>query len=230
MPGRPAATPTLARTVTSRPSISNSGPIAAVSRLATRIDAFMSGVSRRSTANSSPPRRAAMSVARRTDRRRSPTATSRASPAACPSLSLTSLKSSRSTNRTIGTRPARIARLEARGDDLGEQRAVGEPGQRVVRGLVVELLLELPELLERLLQLAVLERDRGVVGQRLEQLQVLGLERAEVVERVRDEERPDDRRLAEQRRDDRLAAFCAPGPRLGSLDRAAGRRAGPAAR
>ena len=65
----------------------------------------MSGVSRRSTANSSPPRRAAMSEARRTEWRRSPTATSSASPAAWPRLSLTSLKSSRSTNSTIGTIP-----------------------------------------------------------------------------------------------------------------------------
>ena len=82
MPGRPAATPTLARTFTSRPSISKNEPIAAVNRLATRIDAFMSGVSRRSTANSSPPSRAAMSLERSTDPRRSPTATSSASPAA----------------------------------------------------------------------------------------------------------------------------------------------------
>ena len=115
MPGRPAATPTLARTFTSRPSISKNEPIAAVSRLATRIDAFMSGVSRSSTANSSPPRRAAMSLERSTEPRRSPTATSSASPAACPRLSLTSLKSSRSTNRTIGTNPlgSRASRREA---------------------------------------------------------------------------------------------------------------------
>ena len=118
-----------------------------------------------------------MSEARRTEWRRSPTATSSASPAAWPRLSLTSLKSSRSTNRTTGTIPLGSARLEPRGDDLGEQRAVRQAGQRVVRGLVVELLLELPELLERLFQLAVLERDRGVVGERLEQLEVLGLER-----------------------------------------------------
>ena len=81
--------------------------------------------------------------------------------------------------------PARVGRFETRGDDLGEQRSVGQAGQRVVRGLVMELLLEPPELLERLLELAVLERDRGVVGERLEQLEVLGLERADVAERVR---------------------------------------------
>ena len=110
---------------------------------ATRSDAFMSGVSRRRTANSSPPRRAAMSLARRTDRRRSPTATSSASPAACPSVSLTSLKSSRSTNRTTARSRSdpRDSRREA--TTLGEQRPVGQSGQRVVRRLVVELLLEL---------------------------------------------------------------------------------------
>ena len=75
----------------------------------------MSGVSRSRTANSSPPRRAAMSLERRTEPRRSPTATRSASPAACPRLSLTSLKSSRSTNRTIGTIPlgSRASRREA---------------------------------------------------------------------------------------------------------------------
>src|SRR5262249_21667924 len=81
------------------------------------------------------------------------------------------------------------------------ERTVGEAGQRIVRRLMVELLLEPAELLERLLELAILERDRRVVGERLEQLEILGLEGAQVVERVRDEQRADQRRLAEERRD-----------------------------
>ena len=125
--------------------------------------------------------------------------------------------------------PARIAGFEARGDDLGEQRPIGEPGQRVVQRLVVQLLLEPPELLERLLQPAVLEGDRRVVGERLEELEVLGLERADVAQGVGHEERADERRLAGQRRDQRLAAVPA-GRRRPLLRPAAGRRAGPGAR
>ena len=101
--------------------------------------------------------------------------------------------------------PARIAGFESRGDDLGEERPVGQPGERVVGRLVVELLLEPAELLERLLQPAVLEGDRGVVGERLEELEVLRLERADVAQRVGHQQGPDEGRLAEQRRDEGLA-------------------------
>ena len=94
------------------------------------------------------------------------------SPAACPSASLTSLKLSRSRNRTTGTRPG-VGQLDRLVDLLGEQAAVGEAGQRVVVGLVAELLLEPRQLRERLLQLAVLERDGRLVGERLEQPQVV---------------------------------------------------------
>ncbi len=53
-----------------------------------------------STANSSPPVRAAVFSGPAASAIRRPTASSNWSPAACPSESLTSLKSSRSTNRT----------------------------------------------------------------------------------------------------------------------------------
>jgi len=59
---------------------------------------------------------------------------------------------------------------------LGEQRAVGQPGQRVVVGLVMQLLLEDAELQHRLLEPVVLERDAGVVGQRVEQPEILAVE------------------------------------------------------
>ena len=49
----------------------------------------------------------------------------------------------------------------------------GRSGQRVVIGLVAELLLEPGELGQRLLELAVLEGDRDLVGERLEQTQVV---------------------------------------------------------
>ena len=74
--------------------------------------------------------------------------------------------------------PGRVGRLEALGHALGEERPVGEPGQGVVVGLVLELVLESRQGAERLFQLAVLERDRRVAGERLEQLEIVGVERA----------------------------------------------------
>ena len=68
---------------------------------------------------------------------------------------------------------ARPAARQPLVDLLGEQGPVGEAGQRVVMGLVAELLLEPRELGQRLLELAVLEGDRGLVGQRLEQPEVV---------------------------------------------------------
>ena len=64
---------------------------------------------------------------------------------------------------------ARRARLERLAHLLAEQRAVGEPGERVVVGLVVELVLQVAQLGDGLLEAVVLERDAGVGGQRLEQ-------------------------------------------------------------
>ena len=77
------------------------------SRSAIATERFRSGVSSVSTANSSPPSRATRSPSRTEPAIRSVTATSRASPAAWPRESLTTLKSSRSRNRTAvtGSRP-----------------------------------------------------------------------------------------------------------------------------
>ena len=91
------------------------------------------------------------------------------------------------------------------GHALGEERAVGEARQGVVVRLVLELLLESRQRAERLFQLAVLECDRGVAGEGLEQLEIVGVERTEVAQTVRDEDRTDQARLADERRVDRIA-------------------------
>ncbi len=59
---------------------------------------------------------------------------------------------------------------------LGQETAIGQPGKRVVIGLVAQLLLEPGQLGQRLLELAVLERDCRLVGQCLQQSQILGQE------------------------------------------------------
>ena len=66
-----------------------------------------------STANSSPPKRAAVSLARMTLSRRLANSGSTSSPAAWPSESLTVLKSSRSRNTTPTPPPSRSARADA---------------------------------------------------------------------------------------------------------------------
>ena len=102
-------------------------------------------------------------------------------------------------------RASRVAGFESRGDHLGEERPVGQPGERVMGRLVMELLLQPAELLQRLLQPTVLQGDRGVIGEGLEELEVLRLERADVAQRVRDQHGPDQGRLAQERRHERLA-------------------------
>ena len=86
-------------------------------------------------------------------------------------------------------------------DRLEEQGPVRQPGQRVVVGLVAELLLEARQLGQRLLEVAVLERDRRLVGERLEQPQVVVAERRPLGQPVGDDHRADDVRLAAQRAD-----------------------------
>ena len=88
---------------------------------------------------------------------------------------------------------------------LGEQGPVRQVRQRVVIGLVAELLLEPAELRERLLELAVLECDRDLVGERLEQAQVVVAEARALGQAVDHGQRPDRRRLADERRHHRLA-------------------------
>ena len=72
-------------------------------------------------------------------------------------------------------------------------------GQRVVVGLVAELLLEPGELGQRLLELPVLERDADLVGERLEQAQVVVAEARPLGQPVGDSDRADDPGLADER-------------------------------
>ena len=125
-------------------------------------------------ANSSPPKRAAVSVARMLVARRSATSRRTSSPAAWPRLSLIVLKSSRS--RKMTAMPLLLAAVARDGvaHALDEQRAVGEVGDRVVEGLVGELLLEGLALAD----VAAVEHDAadGVV---VEQVRVQDLELAQ---------------------------------------------------
>ena len=87
---------------------------------------------------------------------------------------------------------------------LMNSAAVGEVGERVVEGLVVQLLLQLAQLEHRLLQPVVLERHAGVVGERLEQLQVVVAEGADHAEPVGEHDRADHAVLAGQHREHRV--------------------------
>ena len=92
-----------------------------------------------------------------------------------------------------------------RGLDLvGEQRSVGEVRERVVVGLVVELLLEDRQLHDGLLEAVVLERDARVAGERVEQSQVVVVERAHDAEAVGEHDRADHALLAGERCDHRV--------------------------
>ena len=84
-----------------------------------------------------------VSLGRRTRRSRSATATSSSSPAECPAPSLTALKSSRSTNRTATGVALPVGAGQGVLEPVGEQRAVGQAGEGVVEGVVLELRLEL---------------------------------------------------------------------------------------
>ena len=87
---------------------------------------------------------------------------------------------------------------------VDEEGSVREIGERIVEGLVVELLLELAKLVDRLLEPVVLERDACVVGERLEQIQVLLAERADHAEAVCEHDRADHAVLAGKHREHRV--------------------------
>ena len=93
-------------------------------------------------ANSSPPSRATVSALRAQARNRSAAAMSSRSPSAWPRLSFTVLKSSRSRNSTVTGVPAALRQRQRVAHPVAEQRAVGEPGERIVERLVDELLLQ----------------------------------------------------------------------------------------
>ena len=93
---------------------------------------------------------------------------------------------------------ARRARLERLAHLLAEQGAVGEPGERVVLGLVLELLLEVAQLGHGVLVAVDLQRGARVGGQRLEQGAVAVREAAREPEAVREHDRADHALLAAQ--------------------------------
>ena len=95
-----------------------------------------------------------------------------------------------------GVRTARVVAAKRVGRGLDERGPVRQIGERVVVRLVAELLLEMRQLRERLLELAVLERDRGLVRDRLEQQQVVAPEHRSLGEPVGDGDDADDPRLA----------------------------------
>ena len=97
---------------------------------------------RASTANSSPPRRASVSLGRVISAKRCATSRSSWSPASWPRLSLTCLNPSRSTSSTASGSRERGRPGERLVEAIAEQRAVREPGEAVVERLVGELLLE----------------------------------------------------------------------------------------
>ncbi|OIQ67659.1 hypothetical protein GALL_507610 [mine drainage metagenome] len=78
-------------------------------------------------ANSSPPSRATMSLRRRARPKRCATSCSSASPASWPHMSLTGLKSSRSTTPTASASPLRAARASASGSCCSSARRFGNP-------------------------------------------------------------------------------------------------------
>ncbi len=118
---------------------------------------------------------------------------------------------------------AAVGAAERRLDLLGEQRAVGEAGERVVVGAVREPVAVLGQLPERLLEPVVLERDRGVVGQRLQQREVGGGELGDAALAVGQRDRAEQRLLAAQRGQQQLAALGGAHPRGEDL---VGRRLG----
>ena len=187
------------------PSIGNETCSASMIRFATAIDRLRSPSSMSSTANSSPPSRAARSSAPDAaldplgDRAEEAVA-GRVAQGVVHDLEVVEVEEQDDGDR------ARAGMSASRAFDLlGEHRPVREAGQRVVVGLVAELLLEPRQLGQRLLELAVLERDRGLVGERLEQPQVVVVERGPLGQPVGDGHRADHPGLAEERADHRLA-------------------------
>ena len=89
-------------------------------------------------------------------------------------------------------------------DARGEESAVRQPGERVVVGLVAELLLQLGHLRQRALEPSVLEQHARVARERLEQGEVLVGERGHVAHPVTHHEDAEHPLIAAQSADDRV--------------------------
>ena len=153
------------------------------------------------TANSSPPSRAIASSGRTESRRRCATATSSSSPGAVAERVVEGLEVVE-----VDEQHGDLAGVLVEGSLhlVGEQAAVREVGERIVERLVVQLLLQRAQLVDGLLQAVVLERDARVVGECLEELQVLVGERADHAVAVGEHDRPDHAVLTGQHRDHRI--------------------------
>ena len=178
------------------------------------------------TANSSPPRRATTSCGRTECRSRPATDTSSASPTAWPSESLTTLKSSTSMKSTAD-RPVRPSRARCATRSMNSE-PVREVGQRVVIGLMMELLLEARAAsITACSSRSYCSATLALLASDLEQAQVLVAVAALDPEAVGEHDRADHPALAGEHRDHRV-----PDPALLEVCRAgaAGRTAARARR
>src|SRR5919199_9407 len=139
-----------------RPLTSNGRSSVARIRAATSTAAAASATFGSSTANSSPPSRATLSLSRSSVRSRGPTPCSTTSPLWCPSVSLISLNRSRSMSSTAAPAAQRHVHLE----EPAVPRLVRVLRLLEIRDLGCDLAVErLPELLRRRERAA----DQGVV-------------------------------------------------------------------
>ena len=187
-PGRPTAMPSDALMNQSRPPIGNGARSSWPMRSAIRRASSTSTIGSRMIPNSSPPKRATVSLGRSVPTSRWPTAARSRSPTAWPTLSLMTLNRSRSSRMTAtGSASVRLGRQGVR-DPVGQELAVREAGGRVVEGAA----------LGRVEQPGVVERDRGELG---EADQGVGLARSErAIGRARGEADDPDRRPARGQR------------------------------
>ena len=102
----------------------------------------------RATANSSPPMRDTTSVGRVTDSSRWAASRSTRSPTWWPQVSLTSLNESMSRKSRSTRSPCAAARSSSSSTISTSLRAVDQPGQRVVGGLVAQALLSVRVVLD----------------------------------------------------------------------------------
>ena len=171
------AMPTLARTSRVRPWERNGSSIARPSASATTSASSTVVPTGSSTANSSPPTRATRSAPGTAASRRGPISRSRRSPAAWPSVSLSSLKWSRSISSSASLDLIARAAVVASSSLANSLRRLARPGQRVVHGVVLALGDERAQLV---LELAAVGRVAHVEHEALDAVVVQAVGRDDV--------------------------------------------------
>jgi hypothetical protein len=83
-------------------------------------------------------------------------------------------------------------------DSIGEQRAVGQPGQGIMEGLLGQPVLEGAQLRQGALELPVLQRDGEVPRQGVDEAHVLAVERRDLAQPVADDHQADEAALGAQ--------------------------------